>query len=492
MTAKPKLTFRNRQSLGFITGFQQCSSAFICGAFAFLLCLSAASPTPAQEKVDLLITGGAVITMDAQRHVLDDGAIAVRADSIVAVGPRAALETKYSAAKIINARGMLVMPGLINGHTHAAMSLFRGIAEDLSLDDWLHAYIFPAEARNVTDDFAAWGTRLAILEMLRGGVTTYADMYYFEDEVARVTKESGMRGVLGETIVDFPAPDNKTLPQAFAYTQKFLDHWKGDPLIIAAVAPHSMYTCSEKTLQDAVALARRNSAPILIHIAEAPFELEQSRNKYGLTPVAYLSRAGVLGPDVIGAHCILVDQADIATLAHFGVGCVYNPSSNMKTAAGVMPIVEMLAAGEAIGLATDGAASNNNLDMFEEMDLAPKLQKLARMDSRALPAEQVVALATITGARALHLEKQIGSLEPGKKADLILVDTSAPHATPMYNVYSQLVYALKANDVRTVVIAGKIVMEDRQMLTLHEPEILAKARDYQKQVAASLTKPAAK
>ncbi len=492
MTAKPELTFRNRQSLGFITGFPQCSSAFICGAFAFLLCLSAASPTPAQEKVDLLITGGAVITMDAQRHVLDDGAIAVRADSIVAVGPRAALETKYSAAKIINARGMLVMPGLINGHTHAAMSLFRGIAEDLSLDDWLHAYIFPAEARNVTDDFAAWGTRLAILEMLRGGVTTYADMYYFEDEVARVTKEAGMRGVLGETIVDFPAPDNKTLPQAFAYTQKFLDHWKGDPLIIAAVAPHSMYACSEKTLQDAVALARRNSAPILIHIAEAPFELEQSRNKYGLTPVAYLSRAGVLGPDVIGAHCILVDQADIATLAHFGVGCVYNPSSNMKTAAGVMPIVEMLAAGEAIGLATDGAASNNNLDMFEEMDLAPKLQKLARMDSRALPAEQVVALATITGARALHLEKQIGSLEPGKKADLILVDTSAPHATPMYNVYSQLVYALKANDVRTVVIAGKIVMEDRQMLTLHEPEILAKARDYQKQVAESLTKPAAK
>ena len=231
--------------------------------------------------------------------------------------------------------------------------------------------------------------------MLRGGITTYADMYYFEDEVARVTKEAGMRGVLGETIIDFPAPDNKTLPQAFTYTQKFLDHWKGDSLIVAAVAPHSMYTCSEKTLQDSAALARRNNAPILIHIAEAPFELEQSRNKYGLTPVAYLSRAGVLGPDVVGAHCILVDHADITTLTHFGVGCIYNPSSNMKTAAGVMPVVEMLAAGEAIGLATDGAASNNNLDMFEEMDLAAKLQKLARMDSRALPAEQVVALATI-------------------------------------------------------------------------------------------------
>ena len=492
MTAIPRVLCLRQKFLGVITRSYQCSSVFISGAFALFFLLSAAPLTSAGEKVDLLITSGTVITMDAQRRVLEDGAIAVRGDSIVAIGTSAELESKYSAAKVINAHGAIVMPGLINGHSHAAMSLFRGIADDLSLDEWLHNYIFPAEARNVTENFAVWGTRLAILEMLRGGTTTYADMYYFEDAVARVTKEAGMRGVLGETIIDFPAPDNKSLPQAFAYTQKFLDHWKGDPFIVAAVAPHSMYTCSEKTLQDAAALARRNGAPILIHIAEAPFELEQSRNKYGLTPVAYLSRAGVLGPDVVGAHCILVDHADIATLTHFGVGCIYNPSSNMKTAAGVMPIVEMLAAGEAIGLATDGAASNNNLDMFEEMDLAPKLQKLARMDSRALPAEQVVALATITGARALHLEKQIGSLELGKKADLILVDTSAPHATPMYNVYSQLVYALKANDVRTVIIGGKIVMEDRQMLTLNELEILAKARDYQKQVAASLAKPAVK
>jgi 5-methylthioadenosine/S-adenosylhomocysteine deaminase len=492
MTANLKPTCSRHKFSGFVSRFYLCSSAFIWSAF-FLLCLLSPAPsTHAQEKVDLLLTGGTVITMDTQRRVLDDGAIAIRADSIVAVGPRTELEAKYAAAKVINAHGALVMPGLINGHTHAAMSLFRGVADDLSLDEWLHGYIFPAEARNVTEDFAVWGTRLAILEMLRGGTTTYADMYYFEDEVARVTKEAGMRAVLGETIIDFPAPDNKTLPQAFAYTQKFLDHWKGDPLIVAAVAPHSMYTCSEKTLQDAAALARRNGAPILIHIAEAPFELEQSRNKYGLTPVAYLSRAGVLGPDVVGAHCVWVDHADIATLTHFGVGCVYNPSSNMKTAAGVMPVVEMLASGQAIGLATDGAASNNDLDMFEEMDLAPKLQKLARMDSRALPAEQVVALATISGARALHLDKLIGSLEPGKKADLILVDTSAPHSTPMYNVYSQLVYALKANDVRTVIIAGKIVMEDRQVLTLNEPEILSKAKEYQKQVAASLSKPASK
>jgi 5-methylthioadenosine/S-adenosylhomocysteine deaminase len=436
--------------------------------------------------VDLLVTGGTVVTMDAQRRVIEDGAVAIRGDSIVAVGPRAEIESRFEAAQTIDAHGALVMPGLINGHAHAAMSLFRGLADDLALDEWLQKYIFPAEARNVTPDFVNWGTKLGVLEMLRGGITTYADMYYFEDVVARVTKDAGMRGVLGETIIDFPAPDNKTPGDALAYTQKYLDHWKGDPLIIAAVAPHSIYTCSEKTLQDAAALARRNGAPILIHIAEAQFELEQSREKHGATPVAYLERAGILGPDVIGAHCIWVDQADIATLAHFNVGCINNPSSNMKTAAGVMPVPEMLAAGEPIGLATDGAASNNNQDMFEEMDLAAKLQKIAGMNPRALPEKQVVEMATINGARALHLEKIIGSLETGKKADLILVDIGAPHATPMYDVYSELVYALKASDVRTVVIAGNVVMRDRRMLTLDEKEILAKAEEYKKKVTSSL------
>jgi 5-methylthioadenosine/S-adenosylhomocysteine deaminase len=256
------------------------------------------------------------------------------------------------------------------------------------------------------------------------------------------------------------------------------------------VAPHSIYTCSEKTLQDSAALARKNNAPILIHIAEAPFELEQSRAKHGLTPVAYLGKIGLLGPDVLGAHCIWINAADIATLAHFGVGCSHNPSSNMKTAAGVMPVIEMREAGVAVGLATDGAASNNNLDLFEEMDLATKLQKISRMDPRALPAEQVVEMATIDGARALHLEKQIGSLEAGKKADLIIVDTSAPHATPMYNVYSEIVFALKATDVRTVVIAGRIIMEERKMLTLKEEEILQRAKEYQKKILASLATPA--
>jgi len=473
-----------RRSLCLSLVFHLCLSVFICGFTVF--------SASAKEKADLLVAGGTVVTMDAQKRVIEDGAVAVRGDTIVGVGPRTEIEAQFDATKIIDARGTLILPGLINGHAHAAMSLFRGIADDLALDEWLQKYIFPAEARNVTEDFVTWGTRLGVLEMLRGGITTYADMYYFEDAVARATKEAGMRGVLGETIIDFPAPDNKTLAQTFQYTQEYLSHWKGDTLITPAVAPHSIYTCSEKTLQDSAALARRNGAPILIHIAEAPFELQQSREKHGATPVAYLERIGLLGPDVVGAHCVWVNAADVATLAHFGVGCINNPSSNMKTAAGVMPVIDMLAAGEPVGLATDGAASNNSQDLFEEMDLAAKLQKITRMDPRALPAEQVVEMATIGGARALHLDKQVGSLETGKKADFILIDTSTPHATPMYNVYSELVYALKASDARTVVIAGRLVMEDRRLLTLNEPEILAKAQEYKKKISASLAGSSAK
>src|SRR5271154_6820487 len=394
--------------------------------FALLVLTTSLDGQAQRERVDLLIAGGTVVTMDSAKRVIEDGAVAIRKDEIIAVGKREELANRYEATRTIDAHGRIIMPGLINAHAHAAMSLFRGIADDLSLDDWLRKYIFPAEARNVTPDFVAWGTRLGILEMLQGGMTDYADMYYFEDEVARVTKEAGMRGVLGETIIDFQAPDNKTPEAAFAYTQKYLDHWKNDPLIVAAVAPHSIYTCSEKTLQDTAALARKNSAPILIHIAEAPFELEQSRAKHGLTPVAYLGKIGVLGPDVLGAHCIWVTAADIATLAHYGVGCSHNPSSNMKTAAGVSPVMDMLSGGVHVGLATDGAASNNNQDLFEEMDLAAKMQKLAHMDPRVLPAKQVVEMATIEGARALHLEKIIGSLGKGQEAELILVDLRAP------------------------------------------------------------------
>jgi 5-methylthioadenosine/S-adenosylhomocysteine deaminase len=455
--------------------------------FLSVLLIFLAAPSRAQERVDLLITHGTVLTMDSARHIYDDGAVAIRGDSIIAIGPASEIGSRYTAARTIDARSEIVMPGLINGHAHAAMSLFRGLGGDSSLNDWLQKYIFPAEARNVTPDFVEWGTRLGILEMLRGGITTYADMYYFEDDVARVTKEAGMRGVLGETFIDFPAPDNKSVPQMLAYTENYIKHWQDDPLITPAVAPHSIYTCSAKTLQSAAALARKYHVPILIHLAEAIPESDQSREKYGLSPTAYLENIGFLGPDVTAAHCVWVDAADEALLASHDVGCVNNPSSNMKLASGTSPVVDLIAAGVPEGLGTDGAASNNDLDLFEEMDLAAKQQKLARMDPRALPAEQVIAMATIDGARALHMDKEIGSLEPGKKADVILIRTDAPHATPMYNVYSALVYSLKASDVDSVIISGRLVMDHRRMLTLDEPAILAKAREYAKQISASLT-----
>jgi 5-methylthioadenosine/S-adenosylhomocysteine deaminase len=437
-----------------------------------------------RQKVDLLVAGGTVVTMDASHRMIDDGAVAIHGDSIVFVGRRSEIEAQYTAERTLDARGALILPGLINGHAHAGMSLFRGLADDLALDEWLQKHIFPAEAHNVDEEFVAAGTRLSVLEMLRGGITTFADMYYFEDAVARATKDAGMRGVLGETIVDFPAPDNKTPADALAYAQDYIAKWKDDPLITPAVAPHAIYTCSEKTLLDSAALARRNRVPILIHISEALFEIERSRKERGGSPVSYLGKIGFLGPDVVAAHCIWVDAADVATLKHFSVGCIHNPSSNMKLASGVMPVVDFLASGQAVGLATDGAASNNSQDIFEEMDTAAKLQKIARMDPRALPAVQVVEMATRGGARALHMDHLIGSLEAGKKADLIFVDTNGPHATPMYDVYSQLVYALRGSDVKTAIVGGKLLMENRHMLTLDEEKILREARAYQKKLAA--------
>jgi 5-methylthioadenosine/S-adenosylhomocysteine deaminase len=380
-----------------------------------------------------------------------------------------------------------VLPGFINGHTHVPMTLFRGLHDDVTLDDWLHKYIFPAEAKNVTEDFVRWGSRLAAAEQIRGGITTFADMYYFEDAIAEETKAAGMRGVLGETFIDFPAPDNKDESQMLAYTEKFLQHWQNDPLIHAAVAPHSIYTCSQRTLQDAANLARKYHAPILIHLAEMKKELDDSRAQNGTTPVQYLNKIGVLGPDVVAAHCIFVDDTDRKLLAEKHTGCVHNPSSNMMLASGVSPVPELRSAGVSVGLGTDGpAGSNNDLDLMEEMDLAAKLQKITEMDPRALGAKAVVEMATIDGAKALHMESEIGSLEPGKKADIILIGLNEPNAVPMYDIYAQLAYALKGNDVETVVIGGHVVLRDRLLLTIKEDEVLAKARQYQRKVADSL------
>jgi 5-methylthioadenosine/S-adenosylhomocysteine deaminase len=443
----------------------------------------------AQEKqnVDLIVSGGIVVTMDSARAIYQDGSVAVRGDSILAVGPRAEIEARYQSPQVIDARGHLMLPGFINGHTHVPMTLFRGLHDDVTLNDWLYKYIFPAEAKNVNEEFVRWGTRLAAAEQIRAGVTTFADMYYFEDAIAEETKAAGMRGVLGETFIDFPAPDNKSEAEMLAYTERFLKRWQGDALIHAAPAPHSIYTCSKKTLQDAAALARKYHAPILIHVAEMKKEWEDSEKTNGMSPVQYLDKIGVLGPDIVAAHCIFVDEADRKLLAQRGVGCVHNPSSNMMIASGVSPVPEMRAAGVAVGLGTDGpAGSNNDLNLMEEIDLAAKLAKISKMDPLALNAKSVVEMATIDGARALHMEKEIGSLEAGKKADLVLISLNEPNAVPMYEIYAQIAYSLKGSDVDTVIIGGKVVMQSHLLLTVDERKVLEKAREYGKSVMSSL------
>jgi len=457
----------------------------LCLGVISLFCVSVFAQQ--KQNADLIVTHGIVVTMDGTRAIYQDGAVAVRGDSIVAVGPREEVESRFQAAQAIDARGGLVLPGFINGHTHVPMTLFRGLHDDVTLNDWLYKYIFPAEAKNVNEEFVRWGTRLAAAEQIRAGVTTFADMYYFEDAIAEETKAAGMRGVLGETFIDFPAPDNKSEAEMLAYTEKFLKRWQGDPLIHAAPAPHSIYTCSKKTLQDAAELARKYHAPILIHVAEMKKEWEDSEKANGMSPVQYLEKIGVLGPDIVAAHCIFVDEADRKLLAERGVGCVHNPSSNMMIASGVSPVPEMRAVGVAVGLGTDGpAGSNNDLDLMEEIDLAAKLAKISKMNPLALNAKSVVEMATIDGARAIHMEKEIGSIEAGKKADIILISLNEANALPMYDIYAQIAYSLKGSDVETVIIGGKVVMRDHRLLTVDEPKVLEKAREYGKSVKASL------
>jgi 5-methylthioadenosine/S-adenosylhomocysteine deaminase len=441
----------------------------------------------AAAPADWIWSARYVITMDAGRRVIENGAVAIQGDRILAVGTRAEIDAKYQARQRLDRPEAILAPGLVDTHTHAAMSLFRGIADDLRLQDWLEKYIFPAEAKNVSPDFVRWGTRLGALEMLLGGTTTFTDMYYFEDVVAEVAREAGMRGVLGETIIGFPVADNKTPAAALAYTEKYLVRFQGDPLVTAAVAPHALYTNSDVTLKAARALANKYRAPLVIHLSETKKENDDELAKRGTTPTRTLDNLGVWNGRSVAAHAVWVDEADMAILKARGVGIAHCPSSNTKLASGIAPVTRMLALDMPVGLGPDGpAGSNNDFNMFEEMDLAAKLQKVATLNPQALPATQALEMATIRGARALGMEKEIGSLEPGKKADLITVRIDRPNAQPLYDAVSQMVYALKASDVRDVMVNGRPVVRDQHCLTLNEQQILAKAAEYRAKVSASL------
>jgi 5-methylthioadenosine/S-adenosylhomocysteine deaminase len=448
---------------------------------------TSAAPAAAQDV--WLVEGGLVVAMDEAGTLIPGGAVAIRDNRIEAVGPAAELASRFPGARRLDASGRIVMPGLIDAHTHVPMTLFRGVADDLDLTGFLYGRIFPLEARFVDEEFVRWGTRLACLELLRGGVTTFVDMYYFEDAIADEAARCGMRAVVGESLIDFPAPDNKTWADAIAYIERFLVRWHGHPLITPAVAPHATYTVSADHLREAHALAVKHDVPMLMHLAEARYEVEFVKEKHGKGPVEYAAGLGILDERVVAAHVIWPTPAEIALLAERKVGVAHCPQSNMKGGSGVAPVPALLAAGVAVGLGTDGSASNNDLSLWEEMDTAAKLHKVTSGDPKVLDARTTLSMATRLGARAVGLQKEIGSLEVGKRADLILVRTDGLHQIPSYDPYSLLVYATKANDVDTVIIEGELVMAAGRVLTVDEAAVRERVAAYQARIAAAMREP---
>jgi 5-methylthioadenosine/S-adenosylhomocysteine deaminase len=439
-----------------------------------------------ERQVSLVVTNGTIVTMDPEGRVIANGAVAVDGADILAVDTMDAILRQYRGTETVDAGGQVVLPGLVNTHTHAPMVLFRGLADDLALMEWLTRYIFPAEAKTVSPEFVRAGTRLAALEMIQSGTTTYADMYYFEEEIAKETKAAGLRGVLGQTVIQFPVADAKTPADALARAEAFITAFKGDPLITPAVAPHAMYTLDGATLMAARRLSMRHGVPTLIHVAETRDEVKIAQDQQKSSPVGYLDRLGFLGAGVVAAHGVWVSEPEIAILKQRGVSVSHNPESNMKLASGTAPVPGYLSAGVAIGLGTDGAASNNDLDMFEAMRTASFLQKLETGDPRALSARTALEMATIGGARALGMNDRIGSLEPGKRADLIVVSMSAARQTPMYDPISHLVYTTRGDDVRSAIVHGRVLMKDRKMLTLDEASVLSEARAWAEKVRAAV------
>jgi 5-methylthioadenosine/S-adenosylhomocysteine deaminase len=433
---------------------------------------------PARRSVALIVTGGDVVTVDSDSRVLRPGAVAIDGRDIIAVDTVDVIAQRFTAADTIDARGHVVIPGLINTHTHAPMVLYRGLADDLALMDWLQKYIFPAEAKTVSPEFVRAGTELAALEMIQSGTTAYADMYYFEEEIAKATKAAGIRGVLGQTIIQFPVPDAKTPADGIARATAFIREWRSDELIVPAIAPHAMYTLDAATLKTIRSVADRERAPVIIHLAETRDEIKLAGEKYNATPVQFLESIAFWGDRTIAAHGVHLTPDDIRVLAKHRIGVSHNPESNMKLASGTAPVIDLQKAGVKVGLGTDGAASNNDLDMFEAMRQAAFLHKLTNNDPKVLSAPTALRMATIDGARVLGLERTIGSLEPGKRADLIVVSMRSARQTPMYDPVSHLVYVTRGDDVRTMIVNGRIVMRDRRVLTLDESAVLSRASEW--------------
>ena len=444
-------------------------------AVAVLALVGLGAAQAPRRAISLVVAGGTVITENAARQILTPGSVAIDGSDVVEVGAPETIAARYQARDTIDARGQIVLPGLINTHTHAPMVMYRGLADDLALMDWLQKYIFPAEAKTVSPEMVRIGTRLAALEMIESGTTTFVDMYYFEEEIARAAFAAGLRGVLGQTIIQFPVADAKTPADALARAERFIQEFKDNGLIVPAVAPHALYTNDESTLVASAALGRKYGVPVIVHFAETEDEVRSARERYNKTPAAALESMGFWGPQTLAAHGVWVTDDDITILKRRAVGIAHNPVSNMKLASGAAPVVKYLAAGVAVGLGTDGAASNNDLDMFEAMRQAALLAKLTTKDPTAVSARTALDLATIGGARALHMDARIGSLEAGKHADLIVVSMRAARQTPMYDPISHLVYVTHGDDVTTTIVSGKILMKDRQVRTLDPTSVIADA-----------------
>ena len=443
------------------------------------------------QSTDLILTNGAVLTMNNDFDRFLPGAVAISGEQIVAVGPAEDIQAAYDAAETVDCTGQAIVPGLVNGHTHAPMTLLRGLADDLRLDVWLLGYMMPVELEFVNPEFVRLGTRLACAEMIRSGVSCFADMYYFEEYVATAAAEAGMRAICAESILKFPTPDAYSFEESLRRCHEFIDHWQGHPLITPAVGPHAHYTCTAEILQACAQLALEHDVPLHTHINETAFEVETSLQEHSMPVVHWMQKNGILDTQLIAAHCVHMSEDEMQLLLNAGAGIIHNPSSNLKLASGIAPVPRMLQVGLKMGIGTDGPASNNDLDMFDETRLAAFLAKGSSGDPTSLPARQAFALATIEGARALHLEDKIGSLEPGKQADLAVIDLNQLHNTPTFSrdpnaIYAQLVYAVKSSDTAHLLVNGRWLMRDRNLLTLNEAEIHAEANQLATRIDAFL------
>ncbi len=433
------------------------------------------------QNVDILFINAIVLTMDTSLAQYEPGAVAVRGDSILAAGYEDDLKKEFKAKEVIDCGGKALLPGLINAHTHVPMTLLRGLADDLRLDVWLMGFMLPVEREFVSPEYVRLGTLLACAEQIRSGITTFNDMYYYEHEVAKATAEAGMRAVCGQTVMKYTAPDAPAFEDSLAMAREFIKEWIDHPLIVPAIAPHAPYSCTPEILRNCAELAVEFDVPLHIHIAETALEVENMRNENGMPVVPYVKKQGLLDAKVIAAHCVHIDQGEMRTLLHAGAGVAHNPSSNLKLASGFAPVQKMLDNGLNVGIGTDGPASNNDLDMFEEIRLASLIAKASTGDPTVLPAATALLLGTRLGAQALHIGHLTGSLEKGKRADLILVDLSPAHNSPRFrrdvnNAYAQLVYAAKSTDVSDVMVNGRWLMRDHKLLTVNERELVDQAR----------------